>query len=101
MSTPEDPTHPEEQPSATNRRTRLLVVAGAAAAVVVVGGIVYAVTSTKPDADGAELALNAGRALDELKTVRRHVKMQAFGTNYLQHRPIEVGPYPRRVPRAA
>lgn len=95
MQTPEDQTHPDVSPVATDRRARLLAVAGVVVAVAAVAGIVYTAHSTKPEVKVAELALTGSRSPDRLELVRGHSKMQAYGRGWSQHRPRDIDPYLR------
>ncbi len=101
MQTPEDQTHPDVSPAATGRRARLLAAAGVVVALAAAAGIAYAANSTKPEAKVAELALTGSASPDQLKRVRCHTKMQAYGPRWSQHRPRVVDEYVRAVARPA
>jgi hypothetical protein len=101
MQAPEDPTHPDVSPFANNRRTRLLAAAGAVVAVAAIAGIAYAVSSTRPEVEVSELALAGGRSLGSPGPVRGHLKNQACGPKWSQHRQIEIASYFRGAAHAA
>jgi hypothetical protein len=92
MQTPEDRTPSDESPG-TNHRARLIAAAGAVVIVAVATGIGYAVCSTKPEVKVTEFAPTGGRSPDRLVPVRQHSKMQAYGPNWSQRRPIEIAEY--------
>jgi hypothetical protein len=83
MPSPEDPTYSDVSHCASKRR-RVCLLAGTAIAAGVAAGITYAVLSTTSDA---------------LVPVRGHIKWQAVGAGWSEHRPIEIAPYLRRPPR--
>lgn len=95
MQTSQERTDPDDAPVTTEHRmTGWEVAAGAAA--VALGLLIAGLVRSKMH--GVKLT---GSALtDGAVPVRGHLKNQAFGSDYSQHRQIEIGPY-LRGPRAA
>jgi hypothetical protein len=86
MQIPEDPTHP------TKRRARLLKGAWVVVGIAAVLGIYYAFSSPRSELNVTELVL---------KPVQGHLKNQACGASWSEHRLIEIAPYFRGAKNAA
>jgi hypothetical protein len=99
MFTPHDPTHPETTPE-QNRRRLGINISLMAIAVVMTAGAGYLLRSSKQSALSMpnlfQIDLKSGSQL-----ISGHLKMQAYGPNWSQHRQRMIDPYPRRVACAA
>lgn len=97
MHTPEDSQQIEVPPVPANRRAMLIRTGYTILATAVVAGIAYAVNSANSKGTLAELASAGDSSSAVLVAVQGHCKMQARGTNWSQHRLIEINEYLRKA----
>lgn len=99
MFTPHDPTHPETTPVQNRRRLR---IGSALMAITVAVGVTYILCSSKQPALSVPNLVQLGsKSGGERQLVRPHTKMQAYGPNWSQTRPIWIEKYPRGAASAA
>ena len=99
MFTPHDPTHPETTPVQNRRRLR---IGSALMAITVAVGVTYILYSSKQPALSVPNLVQLGsKSGGERQLVRPHTKMQAYGPNWSQTRPIWIEEYPRGAASAA
>ena len=96
MHTPHDPTNPGTTLADKRRRLRLLAISGTAITFAVAVGVTYVLIASKSSAPSVPNLLQIGsKSAGRLGEVSQHVKMQAHGPNWSEHRLITIGKYLR------
>ena len=102
MHTPHDPTNPGATPADKRRRLRLLAISGTAITFAGAVGVTYILIASKSSAPSVPNLFQIGsESTSRLGTVSGHVKRQAYGPNWSQHRLIEIAEYLRGTASAA